>query len=219
MEQSSKVSREGLDNRYSELAGTLRSIGRDFYSRGWLFGTSGNLSAVVERDPVRLAITASGVDKGNLQPEHMLEIDDKMSVIRGEYRPSSESALHISVVKELGAGAVFHTHSVWTTALSEIYGDKGGIEISGFEMLKGLRDVGSHEHREWVPIFENSQDMKGLSREVEKFLKENRDVHGFILRGHGLYTWGKDPEEAKRHVEVIEFLMEVLGRTRLAVSS
>lgn len=216
MEQSSKVIEEDTGNRNSVTGRTLIDLGREFYRRGWLFGTSGNLSAVLEEEPLKIAITASGVDKGNLMPEHILEIDGNLSVLSGDYRPSSESALHVSVVKELGAGAVFHTHSVWTTALSEYYGESGGIEISGYEMLKGLSNVKTHEHSEWVPVFENSQDMKKLSEEVEEYLKENRNTHGFILKGHGLYTWGKDTEEAKRHVEVLEFLLEVIGRTRLA---
>ena len=87
---------------------------------------------------------------------------------------------------------------------------RGGIEIHGYEMLKGLEGVRTHEHREWLPILENSQEMTELSGVVSKMLRENRGVHGFLLREHGLYTWGATLHEAKRHVEILEFLMEVL---------
>jgi methylthioribulose-1-phosphate dehydratase len=85
--------------------------------------------------------------------------------------------------------------------------------MEGYEMLKGLEGVSTHEHREWLPVIENSQDMIMLSGSVEETLKKHPDAHGFLLRRHGLYTWGKDLSEAKRHIEILEFLLEVTGRT------
>lgn len=79
-------------------------------------------------------------------------------------------------------------------------------------MLKGLEGVSTHEHREWLPIIENSQDMNRLAGSVEETLAKHPQAHGFLLRRHGLYTWGKDIAEAKRHVEIFEFLLEVRGR-------
>lgn len=198
---------------FEKLASDITEIGSGFYSRGWLFGTSGNLSAVVRRDPLRLAITGSGLDKGNLAPGQIIEIDESARVVSGEYRPSSETALHISIVNDRKCGAVFHTHSVWGTILSRKYLDKGGIFLEGFEMLKGLDGVRSHDHREWLPILENSQDMDSLAVKVEKLLRENPGMHGFLLSGHGLYSWGATAQEAKRHIEVLEFLMEVNARS------
>jgi methylthioribulose-1-phosphate dehydratase len=83
-----------------------------------------------------------------------------------------------------------------------------------YEMLKGLDGVTTHEHREWLPIFENSQDMAALARTIEAIFQRHPGSHGFLLRRHGLYTWGRDLAEARRHVEILEFLLEVLGRTR-----
>ncbi|MGH9849293.1 MAG: class II aldolase/adducin family protein, partial [Blastocatellia bacterium] len=101
-----------------------------------------------------------------------------------------------------------------STILSDAAGDAaGGLAIEGYEMLKGLDGVRTHEHREWLPIIENSQDMPALARTVEQALAKHTDAHGFLLRGHGLYTWGDSLAEAKRHVEILEFLLEVVGRT------
>jgi methylthioribulose-1-phosphate dehydratase len=111
-----------------------------------------------------------------------------------------------------GAGAVLHTHSIWATLASNAHFRRGGLGIRGYEMLKGLRGVRTHAHEEWLPIIENSQDMPALSRTVEKKLQEHPEAHGFLLRRHGLYTWGSDLAEAKRHVEILEFLLEVTGR-------
>jgi methylthioribulose-1-phosphate dehydratase len=196
----------------AEVARTLVDLGRQFHARGWVLGTSGNLSAVLETDPLRLAITPSGADKGSLSPEQLLEIDADGTVLQGRGRPSDETRLHLAVVRTRGAGAVLHTHSVWSTILSTTHAAQGGLAIEGFEMLKGLSGVKTHEHREWLPIFDNSQDLPALSGRVGEALQADPLAHGFLLRGHGLYTWGRDLAEARRQVEIFEFLLEVTGR-------
>ena len=197
---------------FSELAAKLVEAGRAFYSRGWVMGTSGNFSAVVNADPLRLAITASGADKGALTLDHFLQIDADGKIIEGQGKPSDETKLHLAVVKRRSACAVLHTHSVWSTLLSEAHSSAGGLEIEGYEMLKGLAGVKTHEHREWLPIIENAQEMTGLAHTLEETLHQYPQMHGFLLRGHGLYTWGRDVYEAKRHIEIFEFLLEVTGR-------
>jgi len=204
----------GTAGTHEALARLLAEAGREFYARGWVLGTSGNFSAVAGRDPLRLAITASGLDKGALTPAQILEIDGRGQVTRGEGRPSDETRLHLSVVRARGAGAVLHTHSVWSTLLSEAFAPEGRLVIEGFEMLKGLAGVRTHEHRELLPVIDNSQDMDALSRSLEEALERHPAAHGVLLRRHGLYTWGRDLAEARRHVEIFEFLLEVVGRTR-----
>lgn len=201
---------------FSASAVGLAGVGRGFYERGWVLGTSGNFSAVVSRDPLRLAITSSSVDKSTLSADHILLIDDAGNVLEGNGRPSAETLLHLAVVRLRGAGAVLHTHSVWSNILSDAHMADGGLKIEGYEMLKGLEGVSTHEHREWLPIIENSQDMTKLAASVEETLKEYPLSHAFLLRRHGLYTWGSDIAEAKRHIEILEFLLEVTGRTHLA---
>jgi methylthioribulose-1-phosphate dehydratase len=200
----------------SALGAELALLGRNFYTRGWVLGTSGNFSAVLSREPMRLAITATGLDKGSLTAEHFLEMDHTAKVVRGEGKPSAEALLHIAIVRGLNAGAVLHTHSVWSTVLSGTFASQGGLALEGYEMLKGLEGVRTHQHREWMPILENSQDIVELSQRVTKVLRENPGLHGFLLRGHGLYTWGSSLQEAKRHVEILEFLMEVVVRSGAA---
>ena len=198
--------------RFKDLAELLSEIGRGFYARGWALGTSGNFSSVVGLNPLRLAITSSSVDKGLLTPAQILQIDSDGKVVEGIGRPSAESLLHVMVVRVRGAGAVLHTHSVWSNIISDAYAGDGGVMIESFEMLKGLEGVHTHEHREWLPIIENSQDMAALAPSIEQRLNDHPGSHGFLLRRHGLYTWGRDLAEAKRHVEILEFLLEVMGR-------
>ncbi|HEY9015156.1 MAG TPA: methylthioribulose 1-phosphate dehydratase [Gemmatimonadales bacterium] len=198
---------------FTELADQLTEIGRQCYERGWALGTSGNFSAVTSRQPLRLAITSSGVNKGTLTPAQVVEIDEKGTVVSGSGRPSAEAALHVAIARERRAGAVLHTHSVWSTILSDEAAD-GGLAIEGYEMLKALDGVTTHEHREWLPVLDNTQDWSGAVPRVLAVLREQPAMHGFIIRRHGLYTWGRDLAEATRHVEALEFLFEAIGRKR-----
>jgi methylthioribulose-1-phosphate dehydratase len=192
----------------------LAGAGRDFYRRGWVLGTSGNFSAIESRDPLRITITPSGVSKGTLRAENFLTLNAAARVEAGIGHPSAETALHFAIyAARPEAGAVLHTHSIWSTLLSERHGQEGRFIVQGYEMLKGLKGVSTHTHIENVPVLPNSQDYAALSQTVRSALMEYPEAHGFLLRRHGLYTWGVDTAEARRHVEIFEFLFKVLGRS------
>jgi methylthioribulose-1-phosphate dehydratase len=221
--KSSIEERIGMDNAapapgatWDDAARRLCEIGREFYGRGWVYGTSGNFSVKISASPLRLAITSSGLDKGALTPADILEIDSGAIVLRGDGRPSAETSLHLVLVGQRGAGAVLHTHSIWSTLLSDRFAAEGGFALEGYEMLKGLAGISTHEHGEWVPILQNSQDYAALSAALSRVLKERADCHGVLLRRHGLYTWGCDLAEARRHVEILEFLFEAEARMQFA---
>jgi methylthioribulose-1-phosphate dehydratase len=200
---------------FAQAAEDLVAAGRRFDARGWVLGTSGNFSEVTGRDPLRLAITRSGVHKGALAAEDILEIDGTGTRVGGgSGRPSAETLLHLEIVRARGAAAIMHTHSIWSTFLSDRAGGDGGVAIEGYEMLKGLDGIATHEHREWLPVIDNDQDMPRLSLVVRRVLADQPACHGFLLRRHGLYTWGATLADAVRHVEILEFLLESVGRAR-----
>jgi methylthioribulose-1-phosphate dehydratase len=199
-------------------SGTLRrrliEIGRSFDARGWVMGTSGNFSAVLSRRPLRLVMTRSGTHKGRLGARDLIEVDDRGRAAgtagRAGIRPSAEALLHVELARRSDVAAVLHTHSVWSTMLSERHAPDGGIALESFEMLKGLEGVTTHEYRAWVPIVANDQDMVRLAARFRDVLHAH--AHGILIAGHGLYTWGRTLDAAERHVEILEFLFEVIGR-------
>ena len=198
---------------FQESAEKLSAAGSEFYRRGWVLGTSGNFSAAVAREPLQICITASGNEKGALNESNFLTVDVNGATISGAGKPSAETSIHLTIYEQRkNANSILHTHSVWGTILSDVFYERGAIEIEGYEMLKGLAGVVTHEHAELVPIVENSQDYVALAQVIENTLRENPTAHGVYLRRHGLYTWGESIGEAKRHIEIFEFLFEVLGR-------
>ena len=199
--------------RSAGIATALAQLGQRCYARGWVSGTSGNFSVVTSRRPLRLAITASGLDKRTLRPADIVTVDEHGRIVgSSRHRPSAETMLHVTIARARGAGGVVHTHSVWSTLLSDHHAARAGLGISGYEMLKGLRGATSHDHREWIPILENDQDMVRLAVRVDEVLAGNPEAHAFLLRRHGLYTWGESLAEAERHLEILEFLFEAVGR-------
>jgi methylthioribulose-1-phosphate dehydratase len=202
---------------FPDAAAHLVRIGQRFDARGWVMGTSGNFSIVVAAEPVRLAITRSGTHKGELTADDILEVGrEGTSIGARPGTPSAETRLHLEIVSARPAAAVLHTHSIWSTLMSDRFGSRGGVPIQGYEMLKGLAGVTTHEHREWIPVLENDQDIARLAVKVRSTLHEYPDCHAFLLRRHGLYTWGATVQEAVRHVEIVEFLLETVGRKEAA---
>ncbi len=193
----------------------LRRVGAAFFARGWSSATSSNYSTLLERDPFRLLVTASGKPKGALGPNDFVIVDGEGSKLdAGVERPSAETLLHVSLARRDGVGAVLHTHSVWSTILSEAYAAAGAVVLEGFEMQKALAGVTTHASTVRLGIVDNSQDMTELAALVDARIDAGDDGfrHGYLIRRHGLYTWGRDLDEAVRHVEALEHLFEVVAR-------
>lgn len=188
----------------------LCATARWCYARGWVPATSGNFSV---RTGNRILITPSGLDKGQLMPEMLLEVDADGRSVDGVSRPSAETGLHAVVYRrQPQAHAILHVHTVWNTLLSARFAPRGYVPIEGYELLKALSGVATHAHLERVPVLENSQDYAALAAQFDVALEAQPSAHGILLSRHGLYTWGASVAEARRHLEALEFLFEVEGR-------
>jgi methylthioribulose-1-phosphate dehydratase len=193
----------------------LRNVGRYFHDRGWSLGASSNYSLVVSREPLVLVVTASGKDKGALRKNDFAIVDEAGQPIDDQQpKASTETMLHVVLAQHRHVGCVLHTHSIWGTLLSDLAFGAGQLEISDDQMLKGLAGIDSHAATVAIKIYDNTQDIEALAQQISSDLTANEPgvAHGFLIRGHGLYTWGRNLAEAKRHIEVLEFLFEVTGR-------
>lgn len=191
----------------------LAEAGFEFYRRGWAIGASGNFSILLARKPLRLCITPAGSASDSFDETNFLEIDDDAEILQGFGRPSDETLLHLSIYRlRPKARCILYSHSVWGTILADRLYVDGGITMHGYEVLKGLAGVTTHEHTETIPIIENSQDHIAQSHVIENVLHEVGNIHGIFIRKHGLFAWGETVAETRRHVEIFEFMFEVLAR-------
>ncbi len=198
----------------------------DIHKKGMAQGTGGNFSTVIQSQPLRLLMSPSGVDKGLVEAAALIEVDDAGQVMAGQGAASAETLVHLELVATAGAKAVLHTHSVISTLLSmpavaqlvddsvdpSIDQPNRQLTFSGYEMLKGIEGVTTHESVVALPIVENSQDMRSLSQTVRQLLSVQPDLYAFLVAGHGLYVWGDSLFQARRHLEIFEFLLELTYR-------
>jgi enolase-phosphatase E1 len=170
---------------------------------------------VLQRDPLRLLMAPSGVDKGTVKPEQLVVVNRHGAICRGSGRASAETELHLMIVEQTGAGAVLHTHSQAATLLSQMVGQAHHAELllSGLEMLKGLSGIRTHATAVALPVLPNDQNLRRLSERARPLLGEA--PHGLLIAGHGLYAWGETLGEAQRHLEILEFLLEQRWRRQL----
>ena len=189
----------------------LVEAGRFLFSRGWVPATSGNFSA--RRDDGLIAITVSGRHKGRLTLDDLMTVDGDGNQLEPGLRSSAETVLHLALYRRWPeVGAVLHTHSANATVLTRVY-DEQTLHLADYELLKAFPGVNSHAGAVAVPIFANDQNIARLAKEVDHYLDHHHDVHGYLIAGHGLYTWGRDVAEALRHVEAFEFLFECEWKT------
>ncbi|QNH21509.1 methylthioribulose 1-phosphate dehydratase [Xanthomonas sp. GW] len=191
--------------RLRTLAQLLIGNIRELSAAGWTPATSSNFSHRL--DAAHAAITVSGRDKGRLVEADIMVVDFDGKAVGSDHRPSAETLLHTQLYRRFPEiGCVLHTHSPVQTIASRLYAGAGHVRLEGYELLKALHGNQTHETAVELPVFANTQDMTVLAAQVDALL-DRAPLWGYLIDGHGLYAWGRDMAEARRHLEAIEFLL------------
>lgn len=186
----------------------LNDLKIQLHQRGWFFATSGNLSYKLSDEPLIFAVTTSGKDKGKITSEDIIFVDkDAKPIEATRLKPSAEAKIHSNIYKKTDAGCVIHIHTVNNNFVSEVYFEKGVVPIKNLEMIKAL-DIWEEDAYIEVPIIENFFDLNKLAEEAGKAI--NPKIPGILIRNHGIYAWGRNEFEAKRHVEAFEFMFDYM---------
>lgn len=194
--------REALRIAAAEIIGNVRELA----AAGWTPATSSNFSRRI--DDQHAAITVSGRDKGRLTEDDIMVVDLDGNPVATQHRPSAETLLHTQLYKRFDdVGCILHTHSRNQTIASRMFAGAGQLRLDGYELLKAFRGNDTHETEVVVPVLPNSQDMNTLAAQVDCLL-DRQPMWGYLIDGHGLYAWGRDMAEARRHLEAFEFLLD-----------
>jgi methylthioribulose-1-phosphate dehydratase len=191
--------------RLRELAGEIIVNVRELSQLGWTPATSSNFSRRL--DDRHAAITVSGRDKGRLTETDIMVVDFDGQAVGSDHRPSAETLLHTQLYRRFSEiGCVLHTHSQVQTVASRLYAGAGHVRLEGYELLKAFVGNTTHETELDLPVLPNTQDMHTLAAQVDALL-DRGCMWGYLIDGHGLYAWGRDMAEARRHLDAFEFLL------------
>lgn len=192
-------------HRLADAAGSLITNCRELAHAGLTPATSSNFSQRL--DTQHCAITVSGRDKGRLVQDDIMVVDFDGRPVATDKRPSAETLLHTQLYRRFAdVGCILHTHSKAQTIASRLFAKQGHITFEGYELQKAFRGNDTHEGAVRVPVLPNSQDMPALAAMVEAEL-DRGPLWGYLIEGHGLYAWGRDMAEARRHLDAFEFLL------------
>jgi methylthioribulose-1-phosphate dehydratase len=201
------INHELIDRRALEICAVqIADAGRELGALGWTPATSSNFS--MRLDAGHAAVTISGRDKGRLGIDDIMVVDLAGKAIGTDARPSAETALHTQIYRRFPeAGAVLHTHSRAQSVASRWFAARGLVRFEGWELQKAIAGYTTHESALDIPVFPNTQDMGVLVGQVDAWLDAGKPLHGYLIDGHGIYTWGRDMPETRRHLEALEFLL------------
>jgi methylthioribulose-1-phosphate dehydratase len=192
---------------FDSRAEAIAEAARQLAALGWTPATSSNFSMRVDGE--HAAITISGRDKGQLGRDDIMLIDLHGHAVGTTARPSAETALHTQVYRRWPEmTAVLHTHSRTQSVASRLYAARGTIQLQGWELQKAISGYTTHDSVLEIPVFPNTQHMPDLVARVDTWLDAGKPLHAYLIDGHGIYTWGRDMAEARRHLEALEFLLE-----------
>jgi len=192
------------DQEFFSLTEQLLEAARIIDSKGWVPATSGNFSARLNNG--NIAITVSGKHKGRLEPGDIMTIDADGNALDGK-TPSAETILHTELYKRFpDIRCVLHPHSLNATLISKIFPEACILE--NYELLKAFNGIDTHESRVVIPVFENDQNIPRLAAKVDQYMDRHGAIYGYVIAGHGLYTWGRSVQETLRHLEALDYLFD-----------
>ena len=192
--------------RFAARADAIAEAARELALAGWTPATSSNFSMRVDAE--HAAITISGRDKGKLGRDDIMLVDMQGQAVGTNARPSAETGLHTQVYRRWPeTQAVLHTHSRTQSVASRLYAKEGVVRLQGWELQKAIAGHTTHESVLEIPVFPTTQHMPDLVARVDAWLDAGKPLAAYLIAGHGIYTWGRDMAEARRHLEALEFLL------------
>lgn len=191
----------------------LAALVRVLNGRGHNPATSGNYSLRSKSDPEISFVSESGIDKSHFTEDHFLPIYYKTREMHPEYsklnrKSSDETDIHLSLYQITNAHCVLHSHLLDSLLFADLFPEQPFATIEGLELLKGFRGIKTHELKINIPCFDNTQDIALLAEQIKPSISSAKNNYGLLLRGHGIYVWGESVEEAKRHLDVFEYIFK-----------
>ncbi|AOY75716.1 L-ribulose-5-phosphate 4-epimerase [Clostridium formicaceticum] len=179
------------------LQGNLELPKRNLVTYTW-----GNVSGI-DREKGFVVIKPSGVPYEEMTLKDLVVVDLEGNQVEGDMKPSSDTPTHLVLYKAFpDIGGVVHTHSHWSTVWAQIG--------------KGVPALGT-THADYfygeIPCTRKMtlQEIEGDYEEetgkviIEGFIDKNPNYFpGVLVKNHGPFSWGKDPQKAVENAVIME---------------
>ncbi len=185
--------------------------------------TSGNYSLRSKTSPNMAMVSESGIDKSKFTEDNFIPVNYNSREMDSEYKAlgkksSDETDIHLTIYQVTSANCVLHSHMLDALLFAALFPGEDFAVIKDLELLKAFKGIKTHEVEIKIPMFENTQDIRNLAEEVKPAILSQPNNYGLILKGHGIYIWGDSVEEAKKHLEVFEYIFKYyINKKRLGV--
>jgi len=177
------------------------SICHKVYQKGFVSAYDGNVSVITPNNTV--LFTRSGVCKGDVTPEDILEFDMNGSLLKGEGRITTEFKLHLfAYSRRPDVNAVVHCHPIYATAFSLV--GEGIIEHYFPEVILTLGKIPLCKY--------GTPSTNDLPLSLEPYIEHS---WAYLLQNHGAITLGKTLDDAYYKMEKLEHSAETIFKARL----
>ena len=191
------------------LKETVCEANLELFRRGVVLYTWGNVSGI-DRARGLVVIKPSGVPYQGMQPSDMVVVDLEGRIVEGTLRPSSDTPTHLELYKAFPEiGGVVHTHSTHAVVFAQAGMEIPPLGTTHADYFYGAVPVSRSLTRDEV----QEAYEKNTGCVIVETVKEPLAVPGVLVRNHGPFTWGKDPEEAVYHSVVLEEIAEMAWKT------
>ena len=180
-----------MSANFSEQRASLVDLHHQLFEAGLVVWSGGNISQRVEGG---FLIKPSGLMYPELTEESMVYCDLEGNVLEGERAPSSDTAAHAYVYKNMPeVGGVVHTHSNYACAFAAVNEPIPCILTAIADEFGGDIPVG--------PFAEIGDD--SIGRGIVSTLSGHRSK-AVLMAQHGVFTIGKDAKSALKAAVMCE---------------
>ncbi len=195
------------------LKETVCEANLELSRRGVVLYTWGNVSGI-DRARGLVVIKPSGVSYQGMQPSDMVVVDLEGRIVEGTLRPSSDTPTHLELYKAFPEiGGVVHTHSTHAVVFAQAGMELPPLGTTHADYFYGAVPVSRSLTRDEVQEAYEKNTGRVIVETVKETGRKLLAVPGVLVRNHGPFTWGKDPEEAVYHSVVLEEIAEMAWKT------
>ena len=195
------------------LKETVCEANLELSRRGVVLYTWGNVSGI-DRARGLVVIKPSGVPYQGMQPSDMVVVDLEGRIVEGTLRPSSDTPTHLELYKAFPEiGGVVHTHSTHAVVFAQAGMEIPPLGTTHADYFYGAVPVSRSLTRDEVQEAYEKNTGRVIVETLKEMGREPLAVPGVLVRNHGPFTWGKDPEEAVYHSVVLEEIAEMAWKT------